>query len=171
MNEVIKCLLERRSIRAFSDKRIPLDDLKLIAETARMAPSARNQQKWKFTVVRNAELIGELCSVIEKELYRPDYDKYNPDAIIIATAQTDYEFAKEDCACALENIFLAAHSLGIGSVWINQLRGICDREAVRQVLTKLNIPSDHSAFGVAALGYPAQEHRSISKLECIEIIS
>lgn len=54
---------------------------------------------------------------------------------------------------ALENIFLAAHALGIGSVWINQLNGICDEPAVRAVLTKLKIPENHIVWGMAALGY------------------
>ncbi len=170
MTETIKNILERRSIRSFSDKKIPLDDLKLIAETARMAPSARNHQKWKFTVVQNEALIKELCAVIEKELQRDGYDMYRPNAVIIATAETDYEFAKEDCACALENIFVAAHSLGIGSVWINQLRGICDVPSVREVLKKMNIPDNHSAFGVAALGYAQTEAKEINKIDCIEFI-
>lgn len=170
MNETISSLLGRRSIRSFSDKQISLDDLKIIAETARMAPSARNHQKWKFTVLQNKELIKELCSVIEKELERDGYDMYCPNAVIIATAETDYEFAKEDCACALENIFVAAHSLGIGSVWINQLREICDREQVRALLTKLNIPQNHSAFGMAALGYANGEAKQVNKIDCIEFI-
>ena len=170
MNETLKSLFERRSIRSFTDEQIPIEDLKLIAEAARLAPSARNSQKWKFTVVQNKELISELCAVIEKELNRDGYNMYCPNALIIATAETDYEYAKEDCACALENIFLAAHSLEIGSVWINQLLGICDRESVRVVLTKLNIPSNHSAFGIAALGYAAGEAKEINKIDCIEFI-
>ena len=170
MNDTLKSLFERRSIRSFTDKQIPIEDLKLIAEAARLAPSARNSQKWKFTVVHNAKLIKELCAVIGEELQRDGYNMYCPNALIIATAETDYEYAKEDCACALENIFLAAHSLGIGSVWINQLLGICDRESVREVLTKLNIPTGHSAFGVAALGYAAGEAKEINKIDCIEYI-
>ena len=63
-------------------------------------------------------------------------------------------FGKEDNACAMENIFLAAHSLGVGSVWINQLNGISDRLAVREVLTELSVPADHVVYGMAALGYP-----------------
>ena len=170
MTETVKNILERRSVRSFSDKKIPLDDLKLIAETARMAPSARNFQKWKFTVVQNDGLIKELCAVIEKTLGRDGYNMYCPNAIIIATAETDYEFAKEDCACALENIFVAAHSLGIGSVWINQLREICDVPEVRTVLRKMNIPDNHSGFGIAALGYAACKPSEPQKIDCIEFI-
>lgn len=58
-----------------------------------------------------------------------------------------------DCACALQNIFLAAKSLGIGSCWINQLGQTCDDPDVRAFLTQLGIPENHRVYGCAALGY------------------
>lgn len=61
--------------------------------------------------------------------------------------------AAMDCACALENIFLAAKSLGIGSCWINQLGQTCDDPDVRAFLTKLGVPESHKVYGCAALGY------------------
>ena len=75
---------------------------------------------------------------------------------IIPSNEKSSPFGKEDNACALENIFLAAHSFGIGSVWINQLQGICDAPAIRAVLDELEIPADHVVYGMAALGYPAE---------------
>lgn len=62
-----------------------------------------------------------------------------------------------DCACALENIFLAAKSLGIGSCWINQLRQTCDDPDVRAFLTKLGVPENHKVYGCAALGYASAD--------------
>ena len=66
-----------------------------------------------------------------------------------------------DCACALENIFLMANSLEIGSCWINQLKTICDEKEVREVLTSFGIPENHIVWGMASIGYPnsaAKEH-------------
>ena len=60
-----------------------------------------------------------------------------------------------DCACAMQNIFLAAKSLGIGSCWINLLGQTCDDPDVRAFLTKLGIPENHRVYGCAALGYAA----------------
>ena len=60
---------------------------------------------------------------------------------------------KEDNACAMENIFLAARSYGVGSVWINQMQNIHDRPAVRALLNEIGVPADHVIYGVAALGY------------------
>ena len=58
-----------------------------------------------------------------------------------------------DCACALQNMFLAAHSLGIASCWINQLSYTCDAPEVRAYLKRLGVPTVHKVYGCAALGY------------------
>ena len=90
---------------------------------------------------------------------------YQPQVLIIPSNAADSPFGKEDNACALENIFLAAWSFGIGSVWINQLQGICDRPAVRQFLTEWGIPENHVVYGMAALGYPAPAApKTVSKI-------
>ena len=163
-NEALENILSRRSVRSFIGKSISREDLGLIAEAARLAPSACNSQKWKFTVLQNKQLIEKLAGAIAAQLGRGgDYDFYAPDAMLIASCERDYAYNREDCACALENVFLAAHALGIGSVWINQLNGICGVPKIRTVLDGLNIPPSHDVYGMAALGYPAEELGSVSK--------
>lgn len=130
-----------------------LDD---IVTAALHAPSAMNRQTWKFTVVTNREKIKLLSDAIGKELGRNGYDMYQPAVLIIPSNHRDTVWGREDNACALENIFLAAHSYGVGSVWINQMQGICDQPEVRAVLDELGIPQEHLVYGMAALGYPAQ---------------
>ena len=71
-----------------------------------------------------------------------------------------------DCACAIENMFLAAHSLGIGSCWINQLGTTCDDPEVRAFITSLGVPENHKGYGCVALGYadsniPMKENKLI----------
>lgn len=75
-----------------------------------------------------------------------------PTLVIVSNEPTQW-WAAMDCACALENIFLAAKSLGIGSCWINQLGQTCDDPDVRAFLTKLGVPESHKVYGCAALGY------------------
>ncbi|MCM1055091.1 MAG: nitroreductase [Bacteroides sp.] len=153
MNEVIENILTRRSVRAFTDKPVPRAELETLVKCALYAPSARNLQTWKFTVLTEKEDIRELAAAIGGALGRADYDMYRPAALIIPSNKADSPFGRDDNACALQNIFLAAHSLGIGSVWINQLSGICDEPEVRKVLDRLEIPREHIVFGMAALGY------------------
>lgn len=153
MNETMECILSRRSTRKFLNKPIPQEDLDLILQAALHAPSGMGHQTWQFTLVKNREKIRQLAEAICKELDRPGYDMYEPAVILIPSNIKDSVFGREDDACAMENVFLAAHSLGIGSVWINQLQNICGRPAIRQVLDDFGIPSDHVVYGLAALGY------------------
>jgi len=154
VNQTLETILTRRSIRSFLCKPIPEEDIKQIVEAAVHAPSAMGRETWQFTVVQSKEKIKKLAKVIEKELERENYSMYHPEVLIIPSNLRESPFGKEDNACAMENIFLAAHSLGVGSVWINQLNGISDRLAVREVLTELSVPADHVVYGMAALGYP-----------------
>lgn len=154
MNAVMENILSRRSIRKFKTDPIPEEVLQDVAQAALHAPSGMGKKTWHFVVLTNQGLIRELADVIASELGREGYDMYKPTALVIPSNLRDSNFGKEDNACALENIFLAAHSYGVGSVWINQLQGICDREAVREVLKKIGVPDDHVVYGMAALGYP-----------------
>ena len=172
MNETIKTILERRSVRKFTDQPIAEEALACLVEAAMHAPSGHGYKTWKFTVVTNREWIAKLAEVIRVRLGREGYDMYRPAAIIIPSNKRDSIHGKEDDACALQNIFLAAHSLGIGSVWINQLQGICDEPEIRAVLRGLHIPEDHVVYGLAALGYadpdtPVRPYRKIGEIEYI----
>lgn len=171
MNEVISNLLTRRSVRAFTEKRIPNDDLKTILKAALYAPSGMNRQTWQFTAVTNREKIQMLADAIGKELRRENYNFYLPDVLIIPSNERESRWGREDNACALENIFLAAHALGIGSVWINQLQGICDVPEIRALLHKFGIPENHVVYGMAALGYAKEEPKNdITKTGKIHIV-
>lgn len=155
MNPVMENLLTRRSVRAFEKKAIPADELDQILQAAIYAPSGMGRQTWQFTVVTDREKIQKLAAIVEKELARPGYDMYAPEVIIVPSNERDSRFGLEDNACALENIFLAAHSFGIGSVWINQIRDICDLPSARALLKEWGVPDSHVVYGIAALGYPA----------------
>mgnify|MGYP000498951469 CR=1 FL=1 len=145
MNETLNTILTRRSTRKFSDKPIPEDEMELIVQAALHAPSGMGLQTWQFTVVRSREKIQMLAAAIEKTLDRQGYDMYQPRVLVIPSNEKESRFGREDDACAMENIFLAAHSLGIGSVWINQLQGICDEPTVANM-------TNHSYFNLNGEG-------------------
>lgn len=153
MNQTIETILKRRSTRSFRREALKEEDLKLIVDCALHAPSGMGRQTWKFTVVENQALIQKLAAATAKELDRDGYNMYAPAALIIPSNLKESPFGMEDNACAMENIYLAAESLDIGCVWINQLRTICDAPAIREILDELHIPADHVVYGLAALGY------------------
>ncbi len=172
MNSIMENILTRRSIRAFEEKEIPADQLEQILQAAIYAPSGMGRQTWQFTAICNREKIQKLAALVEQELGREGYNMYKPEVIIIPSNEKDSPWGMEDNACALENIFLAAHSFGIGSVWINQLRDICDTPAVRALLTEWGVPESHAIYGIAALGYaalaPKKEIHKTGKIAIVE---
>lgn len=171
MNEVMDNILTRRSVRAFNDQDIPREDLDQILQAALYAPSGMNKQTWQFTAIVNRDKIQNLAKLIGESLERKGYNFYNPSVIVLASNERESKWAKEDNACALQNMFLAAHSFGIGSVWINQLQNICDESEIRKYLQEVGIPDDHLVYGVAALGYAATEvKQEVSKKGIVKIV-
>lgn len=171
MNEIMNNILTRRSIRSFQEKEIPREVLEQIVQAGLYAPSGHNYQTWKFTVVTNKEEIQKLAKVIGEKLERENYDMYQPQVLLVPSNKKDNPHAMEDNACALENIFLAAHSFGIGSVWINQLRDICEEVEVREILRSWGIPDEHRVFGMAALGYAGAENRKdVKKVGTVQYV-
>ena len=172
MNEVINNILTRRSVRSFTDKKVSKEDIELLIKAGLSAPSGMNLQTWKFTGVLNSNKIKELADVVGKAWNREGYNFYDPTALIIISNEKDSRFGREDDAAALQNIFLAAHSIGIGSVWINQLNNEnSDKEEIRKVLNTLDIPENHTIYGIAALGYQADEPKGmVNKIGTYTII-
>ncbi len=156
MNEIIASIVSRKSDRAFQQKPIGRAELEEIVLAGMRAPSGRNRHTRRFTVVQDKTRLRSLAAVLGEETGAgASYDFYSPDALILVSDTGANPLAVEDCACALENLFLAANALGIGSVWINQFKGLCGRPAVRAALRALGLPDDHSVWGCAALGYAA----------------
>ena len=171
MNQVMENILTRRSVRAFKDEKLPREVLEELVKAGLYAPSAMNRQSWKFTVVTDGEMIQRLAQAIGEELGREGYDLYKPAALIIPSNHKKSRWGRDDNACALQNIFLAAHSMGIGSVWINQLHGICDQPRIRELLNEMEIPEDHVVYGMAALGYAAEEvHKEAEKTGQVQVV-
>ena len=151
MNEVINAILTRVSIRKFTDQRIEDEKLKLIADCAKAAPTGKNRQARKFTVVHNREKIQELARAVSSVLDIPNYRIYDCDALILISFEEDDRFGYCDSSVAIQNIYLAAHALGLGSVWINQLREKCNSPEIRRVLDSFNIPKNHVVCGISAI--------------------
>lgn len=171
MNQIMENILTRRSIRAFNEKPIPREELEQILKAAAYAPSGMNRQTWQFTAIVNQDKIKTLAGLIEKLLDRKGYNFYKANTIVLTSNLKESRWAKEDNACALENMFLAAHSFGIGSVWINQLQEICDEVEIRSFLREVGIPDEHNVFGIAALGYAEKEpSQAVDKKGIIKIV-
>lgn len=158
-NEVLENILKRRSCRSFLEKQISDKDLEDIVEAGLYAPSGRNTQDWHFTVLQDKNILLELNEAIKEVENRPsDYNcYYKAPTLILVSHKKNSNLAAADCACALQNIFLAATSLGVDSCWINQPGLNNNSERVRSIFDKIGVPQENDVYGCAALGYKTGE--------------
>jgi len=128
MNETIRIIKSRRSIRRFKVVQIPDSELQEILDCAILAPNAGNQQKWHFTVIQNRSTLDMIAKMMKENMMNSGVEflverakdpNFNPfggaPALILITADKTVRFAEIDCAAAAENIIIAAESLGLGS--------------------------------------------------------
>jgi len=178
-NEVLDCIRARRSTRQFQERQIEPGHLEALLDAAVWAPSGNNNQSWLFTAVQNREALLKINELVREgflrwasgddspgkadaraSAQRPDYHCfYHAPTLIIASNRPNYANAMADCSLALENIFLAAHSLGLGSCYINQLHWLEDDPPLRAYLAELGVPREHTICSSAAVGYIAEESR------------
>jgi nitroreductase len=164
--ETLEAIRTRRSVRKFSGTPIEPEKLKALMEAAQLAPSWANMQCWRFIVVTDAatrEKISDLSYV--EAFFAPKGYKTNPakqalaeaPVVIIACADpvqsgdlNGQHYYMADVGIATENMMLAAHNLGLGSVFV----GVFDEEALGELL---DIPPNIRVVGLFPIGYPADE--------------
>ena len=163
-NEVLENIKSRRSVRTYTEQQVSAENLNLILEAATYAPSGMNYQTWHFTAIQDADILRELNEKIKGAFAKSDEPRlqerghsetyccyYHAPTLIIVSNEPTQWWASMDCACAMQNIFLAAKSLGIGSCWINQLGQTCDDPDVRAFLMKLGVPENHRVYGLSLI--------------------
>jgi nitroreductase len=162
MSNVFKVIKERCSIRSYSDRAIEEENLNLILESARLAPSASNTQPWRFYVVKDKEKIKALSEKMPLGS-RVIINSFIAEAptVIVATAGplsflyrvASYIVNKKwyymDAAIALEHMVLTAWEMGIGSCWI----GWFDEKTVKSLF---GIPQEEEVIAMLTLGYPKE---------------
>ena len=116
MNEVINNILTRVSVRKFTEQKIEEEKLKILTECAKASPTGKNRQARKFTVVQNREKIQQLARAVAETIGVQNYRMFDCDALIIISFDENDGFGVYDSSVAIQNIYLAAHSLGLGSV-------------------------------------------------------
>lgn len=167
--DTLEAIRTRKSVRTFSDRPVEPEKLQAVLEAARLAPSWANMQCWRFVVVGDAgvkEKISEL-SYVESFFAMRGY-KFNPaqkalaeaPVIIVACAEPTQsgnlggqQYYMTDMGIAAENLLLAAHSLGMGSVFV----GVFNEEQLGDLL---DIPPGIRIVGLFPLGYPLEEGKA-----------
>jgi len=173
--EVIQAIKTRRSIRRYKPDAVPEEELNAVMEAARWAPSWANTQCWRFIVVKNNDTKAKLSEVLTPWNPAREAIKEAP-VVIVACAErgksgfyqgeavTDKgDWYMLDSGLAMQNLTLAAHSLGLGTVHV----GAFDAQQVARIL---NVPEGVVVVEMTPLGYPAKEGKTPSRKELSELV-
>jgi len=170
MNEVIKNIEERRSVRFFSDTPVKEEDIETILECAKITPSGLNKQTWHFTVCRDRALMDEISEANKQKMLasgnpmeiekasEPDYDSFRTAKMAIIISEEDgIPYANANCANAATIMTLVATSLGLGSCYLAGFSNILKAPEGAEFCARLNIPEGFTPVFAVSLGYTAQQ--------------
>lgn len=174
--DALKAILTRRSTRNYRSDAVEPEKLNKILEAARQAPSGGNNQTNHFLVIQDREVLQKLVGMTETAFAGMEADEntyaslrhaiqaskkggyvfcYNAPVLIVVANQRDYGNNMADCACAIENVMIAANALDLGSCWINQLRWLNEEPTLVEYLCSLGMKASERVYGAVIVGYPA----------------
>lgn len=155
MNEVIKAMKERRSIRKFKAEMPSKADLEQIVEAGLYAANGRGRQAVITIAVTDKELRDKLSAVNNEIMGGPEGNDpfYGAPAILIVLANKEMPTAPYDGSLVMGNLMLAAHSLGLGSIWIHRAKEEFKMPEYQKLLKDLGIEGEWEGIGHCAVGY------------------
>ena len=156
-NEVLQAIRTRRSVRSFSRKAVPEELLDAVLEAGTYAPTGGGRQSPVIVAVKDAAYREEIARLNAEVMGKDTDPYYGAPVIILVLADGKANTFVEDGSCVLENMMIAAHSLGLGSVWVHREREIFDGEKGKKLLRKWGLPETLRGVGAIALGYPATD--------------
>jgi nitroreductase len=172
-NPALENIYARRSVRSFTDDRVPNEVIGEILRAGTYAPTATNQQPWRFIVIRNRELIKRYgqrakklwveqfkdttdprLAALTRVMSRPDMEIFYDATVLVLVFSAPGAIRGEiDCALAAENMMLAGRSLGVGSCWIGLATPL---GADGEFLKEIGVPEGHQLVAPLIFGYPAK---------------
>lgn len=163
----IKAIQTRHAVRDWTNKRVEDGKIKKILEAGRLAPSPLNSQPWKFIVVKNKKTIEKLM----QEAHHGKFLSHANVLIVVAVEckakidqwLTEHEQHLYGGACAIQNMWLAAHELKLGSCWIT-----LDDKQTKKLL---GIPNDYKVIGSLATGYATKKTYKTPRNDITDIVS
>jgi len=157
MNEVLENIKTRRSIRKFKEQPIEKEVLDKIIEAGTYAPSGKNKQAAIIIAITNKEVIEKLGKINAEVINLNKNTFYNPQAVLVVLANKEVSTYVHDGCAVLENMLLAAHSLGVGSCWVHRAKEEFETDYGKELLKSLNIGENYEGIGHCLLGYPDDE--------------
>jgi len=166
LNEAV---IGRRSVREYTTQSIDRDTITRLINTAVHAPNAVNQQPWRFTVVRDQDLLDRIsrgakahmlatmagnphADHFRMRLSDPNFQVlYHAPALVLVSAAAEGPWIVEDCALAAATLMLAAYEAGLGSCWIGFAQGYLNTPEGKRML---DLPAACVPVAPIILGHP-----------------
>ena len=183
MNTVIQTMIDRRSIRAYTDEKLTADEIATLKIAALSAPTAMNRQTQKFAFVTDAKLIDKVEKRVYESIVKAGENElaeriksrngkilYDTQLLVVVTAKHGH-FAPVDAGIAVENIALAAKSMGLDSVILGMPARAFEGEGSQELYSDLRIPDDYKFMIAIAVGHPAMDKdpHEFDMTNCIDI--
>lgn len=154
MNEAIKNILSRRSVKKYKADEVPMSLLKQIVEAGTYAPTGRNAQSPVIVAVTNKKIRDRLSALNAKIMGRENFDPfYGAPAILLVLADKNVSTHVYDGSLVMGNMMLAAHALGLGSCWIHRAKEEFELPEGKELLRSLGIEEDYEGIGHCIVGY------------------
>jgi len=149
--ELFEGLISRRSIRKYTGDKIAEKDILEMVRSGMYAPSANNKRPWHFVIVDDREAIGK---IIKFHPYAKMLE-HASHAIVVCgdeKLESSQGYYLLDCSASVQNILLAAHSMGYGAVWLGIEPRVERKKAVKEIF---GLPEHIQPLAIISIGVPA----------------
>lgn len=155
-------VLDRKSIRKYTDQEISEDIVKTLLRAGMSAPSAGNERPWEFIVIKDRNILKRIGSIDPTSFMLEDAKMGILVCGNLNKVKFDGEFWVQDTSAATENILIEAHSHGVGSVWV----GLHPKPEIQEFIgDMLSLPKEIIPFSMVSLGYPAETKPDYDKYD------
>lgn len=162
---VVENILNRRSVRKYTDVQVTQTQLETLMQCAINAPSAMNRQPWAVRVVQDAEILNKMRAINEKTLY-------NAPTVIFIAKDKENRYSDFDCGLLTQNILLAAESMDLGTVVVGSVTMILNTPEGKEVVDSLDLPENYEVIVGICLGNknerPDAKPRDAEKVKYIQ---
>lgn len=157
MNEAMKVLCERRSIRRYKHDQITRAELDAVIGAGMCAASGKNGQSAIIVAVQDKETRDLLSAMNAAVLGVKSDPFYGAPTVLIVLAEAASPYAVQDGSLVLGNLMNAARAIGLGSCWINRAKEVFDTDEGKALLKKWGVEGEYVGVGNCILGYPDEE--------------
>lgn len=155
MNEVIKNIKERRSVKKFKPDMVPMEVIDKICEAGTYAANGKGAQAGMIIAVTDKETRDKLSRLNAAVMGRDDIDPfYGAPVVLVVLADKSVPTYVYDGSLVMGNLMLAAHSLEVGSCWIHRAKQVFESEEGKEILASLGIEGEWEGIGNCVIGYP-----------------